>query len=95
LKLQSNIYQVHTKAKHRAPELFPSGERLRLPKRSAMNSKLPKWMVLPRVNPTLVRVLSSAMMMAFGEGTIKTFREKHTMTPVPSAPTIGVSPEGL
>jgi hypothetical protein len=33
-------------------ESLPSGERLRLPKRLAMDAKLPKWMVPPEANPT-------------------------------------------
>jgi hypothetical protein len=55
-----------------------------------MNSKLPKQMVSPKVNPTPVRVLPSTTMMGFGEGTIETFREKYDMTLVPSTPIIGV-----
>jgi hypothetical protein len=35
-------------------ESLPSRERIRLPKRSVMNSKLPKRMVSPRVNATPV-----------------------------------------
>jgi hypothetical protein len=37
------------------PELFPLGERLRLSKMSAMNSRLPKRMVSPREKPPQVK----------------------------------------
>jgi hypothetical protein len=50
-----------------ALESFLSRERLRLPKLSMMNSKLPKWMVLHRVNPTLVRLLPLATVVGFDE----------------------------
>jgi hypothetical protein len=49
------------------PESFPSGERLRLPKRSVMNTKLSKQMVSSRVSPTLVTVLPLAMKVIFYE----------------------------
>jgi hypothetical protein len=50
-----------------APESFPSGERLRSPKRSVMNSRMPKQIVSPGVSPTLVRLLPLAMEVSFGE----------------------------
>jgi hypothetical protein len=49
------------------PESIPSGERLRLSKWLRVNSKLPKQMVSPRVNPTSVRLLSLAMKVSFGD----------------------------
>jgi hypothetical protein len=49
------------------PGSFPSGERLRLPKRSVVNSMLPKQMVSPEVSLTLVRLLLLAMKVSFGE----------------------------
>jgi hypothetical protein len=51
----------------RAPESFPSGERLWLPKRSVVNSKLPNQMVSPEVNPMSDRFLSWATRVSFGE----------------------------
>jgi hypothetical protein len=59
------------------PESLPSGEKLRLSKRSAVNSKLPKWMVSPKVNPMSVRLLPLETMAGFHEGTIKIFKGKH------------------
>jgi hypothetical protein len=50
-----------------APESLPLGERLRLQKWSAMNSKLLKWMVSPRTNPMLIRWLLLVTMVGFGE----------------------------
>jgi hypothetical protein len=49
------------------PESFISGERLRLSKWSAMNSKLPKQIVSPGMSPTLVRLLSLATKVSFSE----------------------------
>jgi hypothetical protein len=50
-----------------ASESFPLRERLGLPKRSMMNSKLPKQMVSPEVSPTLVGLLPLATMVSFSE----------------------------
>jgi hypothetical protein len=66
-----------------APEPLSSEEKLRLPKRSTMNSKLPKWMVSPRVNPAPVRLFLLATMVGFDERTVETFRGNHT-TNLPS-----------
>jgi hypothetical protein len=48
------------------PESLHSRERLRLLKLSAMNSKIPKQMVSPRVNPTQVWWSPLATMKGFG-----------------------------
>jgi hypothetical protein len=45
-----------------APELLPLGERLMLPKESAMNSRVPKQMVSPREKPPQVRYSPSVVM---------------------------------
>jgi hypothetical protein len=49
------------------PGSFPSGERLRLPKRSAVNSRLPKQMVSPGASPVLVKLLPLATKVSFSE----------------------------
>jgi hypothetical protein len=66
-----------------------SGERLGLPKRSTMNSKLPKQMASPRVNPTQAWWWLLVTVMSFGEWTIKMFRGKlATKIPLLGVPTI-------
>jgi hypothetical protein len=52
------------------------GERLRWPRRSTVNARLPKWMVLPRMRPTPVEWFPLATKESFGEGTIGTSRGK-------------------
>jgi hypothetical protein len=47
-----------------------------------VNSKLSKWMVLPRARPMSVGLLLLAMKRSFGEGTIRTSRGKaHCKSP--------------
>jgi hypothetical protein len=60
-----------------ASEASSMGERLRLPKRSMMNSRLPKQMVSPKEKTSLNRRSPSAATMSADEGTIK----KHTTNP--------------
>jgi hypothetical protein len=57
-------------------EPSPMGERLRPPKRSAMNSRLLKRMVSPREKPPLDRRSSPATTMSMDDGTIRTSRGK-------------------
>jgi hypothetical protein len=59
-----SLYTIPT---NMTPESFPSKEKLRLPKRSAVNSKLPKQMVLPRASPMSVGLLLLAMKVSFDE----------------------------
>jgi hypothetical protein len=59
-----------------AHEFHSWGERLRRPRRSAVNSGLPKWMVLPRARPTPVGLLPLATKESFGKGTIRMSRGK-------------------
>jgi hypothetical protein len=49
------------------PESFPSGERLRLSKWSAVNSRLPNRMVSPGSSPTPVKLLPLATKVSFSE----------------------------
>jgi hypothetical protein len=49
------------------PESCPLGERLRQPKRSAVNSRLPKQMVSPGASPMSVELLQLAMNVSLGE----------------------------
>jgi hypothetical protein len=56
-----------------APELCSWGERLRWPRQSVMNFRLPKWMVLPGAKLTPVELLSLVMNESFGDGSIGTF----------------------
>jgi hypothetical protein len=56
-----------------APELCSWGERLRWPRQSVMNIRLPKWMVLPGAKLTPVELLSLVMNQSFGDGSIRTF----------------------
>jgi hypothetical protein len=64
------------------PESFPSGERLRLLRRWAVNSRFPNQMVSPGASPTSVKLLPLATNVSFSEQTFKTFRGKHaTNTP--------------
>jgi hypothetical protein len=51
-------------------------ERHRPPKKSAMNSRLPKQMVSPRENPPHVKRSPSTVTVIPDEGTIRTYREK-------------------
>jgi hypothetical protein len=55
---------IPTKTAH---ELFPLREMLRLPKQSAMNSKLPKRKVLPREKPLQVKCSLSVVMTIIDE----------------------------
>jgi hypothetical protein len=57
-------------------ESYSWGKRLRRPRRSVVNSMLPKWMVLPGARPTLVGLFPLAMKESFGDGTIRTSRGK-------------------
>jgi hypothetical protein len=59
-----------------ASEPSPMGERLRPPKWSEMNSRLPKRMVLPRENPPHDRRSPSAVTESADDGTIETSRVK-------------------
>jgi hypothetical protein len=52
------------------------GERLRRPMQSALNSRLSKWMVLPKARLALVGLLPLATKESFHEGTIGTSRGK-------------------
>jgi hypothetical protein len=58
------------------PKSHSSGERLRWPRRSVMNSRLPKWIVLPGAKPTLVELLLLVMNESFSDGAIRTPRGK-------------------
>jgi hypothetical protein len=71
-----------------AHEPFPSGERLRLPKWSAMNTKLPKWMVLPSVNPTLVWCLPLHQWRFLVNELSKCSEEITLRTPLPGTPIV-------
>jgi hypothetical protein len=65
-----------------AHEFHSWGERLRWPRRSAVNSGLPKRMVLPGARPTPVGLLPLAMKESFGKGTIRMSRGKaHCKSP--------------
>jgi hypothetical protein len=65
-----------------APESFLLGERLRPPKQSTMNSRLPKRTVSPREKPPHVKRSPSAEMMSADEGTIRRSRGKaHCKSP--------------
>jgi hypothetical protein len=55
-----------------APEPPPMGERLRPPNRLAMNSRLPKWMVLPRRKPSPGECSHVVTGMNANDGTIRT-----------------------
>jgi hypothetical protein len=58
------------------------GEILRWPRRSTVNSRLPKRMVLPRARPMSVGLLPLAMKESFGEGTIRISKGKaHCKSP--------------
>jgi hypothetical protein len=59
-----------------AHEFHSWGERLRWPRRSAVNSGLPKRMVLPGARPTPVGLLPLATKESFGKGTIRMSRGK-------------------
>jgi hypothetical protein len=56
-----------------------------------MNSRLPKWMVLPGARPTSVGLLSLAMEMnkSFG-GNNRNVKRSTLQIPLPGMPTIGV-----
>jgi hypothetical protein len=58
------------------PESPSTGERLRRPRRSAVNSRLPKQMVSPGARPMSDRLLPLAMKESLGEITIGTSRGK-------------------
>jgi hypothetical protein len=55
-----------------APEPPSSGERLRPPNRSVMNSRLTKWMVLPWGKPTHGEFSSPVTETIVDDGTIRT-----------------------
>jgi hypothetical protein len=59
-----------------APETSPKGERLRPPKWSVMNSRLPKRMVLLKEKPPHDRHSPSMVMASTDDGTIGTSRGK-------------------
>jgi hypothetical protein len=60
-----------------APESRSWGESLRWPKRSMMNSRLPKWMAMPGARLTSVGLLLLVMTNeSFGDGAIRTSRGK-------------------
>jgi hypothetical protein len=50
-----------------APMSFPSRERLRLPKQSAVNSSLPKQIILPGASATQVKLSSLVTKVSFSE----------------------------
>jgi hypothetical protein len=52
------------------------GERLRRPRRSTVNSRLPKQMVLPRARQTSVGLMPMETKESFGDVTIRTSRGK-------------------
>jgi hypothetical protein len=54
----------------------PMGERIRPPKRSAMNSRLPKQMVSPREKPSHNKHSPPMATMSTNDGTIRTSRGK-------------------
>jgi hypothetical protein len=58
------------------PESPSSGERLKRPRRSTVNSKLSKQMVSPRARPTPVGLLPLATNESFSEVTIRTSKGK-------------------
>jgi hypothetical protein len=64
-----------------APQSPPSGERLRRPKRSVVNFRLPKQMVSLGMSPTSFVLLPLETKVSFGEKTIRTSRGKHTVNP--------------
>jgi hypothetical protein len=66
------MWTIPTNMAHESHSL---GERLRRPRRSVVNSRLSKWMVLPRDRLTPVGLLPLATNESFGEGTIGTSRE--------------------
>jgi hypothetical protein len=57
-------------------EPSPMGERIRPPKRSAMNLRLPKRMVSPSEKPQDDRHSPSVVTVSVDDGTIRTSREK-------------------
>jgi hypothetical protein len=63
-----------------APKSSPKGERLRRPKLSVVNSRLPK-QVSPRASPTLFELLPLATKVSFSEKIIRTSGGKHAANP--------------
>jgi hypothetical protein len=59
-----------------APELSPVGEKLRLLKRSTMNSRLPERMVSPMENPSHEKHSPFVVMVSADDGTIRMSKGK-------------------